>query len=196
MINGKGGDVIKQKWLHNKLQADCHYSCLKPEIEQALDLGRAISISPSYTFYYSKEIGLRYIKNVQIIRIYGGFVVGRHSISYIIIENNDRGIIKLKGTVNYLKMRIIYNQFCPDILIGKKGREMGLEQLAFHYEVRKKVFFIITVTVLCWFFVGFICQYLDSWLGLIIFTLSTFIVLLISIRILYFMMKVNSDKKR
>lgn len=189
MQDGKGGDFIKQEWLHKKLQTDSHYSCLRSEIEQAQDFGRTISVSPSYTFYYSRETGLKYIRNAQIIRVYGELEIGRPSITYIIIENDERELIKIKGNVNYLQMRIAYDRFCPRILIGEKGREMGLEQLRIQFCVRKKALAIITATVLCWSFLCFICRYLEDWLGLTVFVLSTLVVLVTAIRMLRLMHK-------
>lgn len=154
-----------------------------------MDLGGSVSISPSYTFYYSRETGLNYIKNTQIARVYGDLVVSRQSISYIIMEDTENRIIKFKGAVNYLQMRIAYDTFCPSVLVGEKGREMGMEQLQIHYRVRKKVLFIIFITVLCWSFVGLVCQFLEAWLGLVILMLSSVLVLLIAILCIRFMSK-------
>lgn len=92
-------------------------------------------------------------------------------------------------------MRIAYNRFCPSVLIGEKGKEMGLEQLQIQYGVRKKALIIITAAVMCWSFLCFICRYLEDRLGLTVFALSTLAVLATAIWMLHLMRKGDFDGK-
>ena len=88
------------------------------------------------------------------------------------------------GAVNYLRLRIAYDHFCPRILIGGKGKELDREQLQAQYRVRKFALSVVALTLLCWALVFFICQYLPKLLGLSVFILSAIAVLMVSILLL------------
>lgn len=162
------------------------------EINQSIDLGNLISISPNYTFYYSRKKGGRCIKNNQLIRVYSEYVAGRYGSSYIIFEWKGNGKEKIPGNVNYLNMRMAYDSFCPQVLIGEKGREMDKEQLMSVYDVRKQALKRVIFTSLCWGFVSFLCakcKYLDAASRLFLIGASTIFALIILIRCLCLLIK-------
>lgn len=167
-----------------------HYPKLKTEIEKSIDLGKHVSISPLYTFYYSKSTGVQYIKNTELIRVYSELIPGHYSPSaYIIFECKGNKLRKISGNVDYLEMRTAYDTFCPQILIGAKGREMDIERLRMQCHVRRRSLFISLTAFLCWTLVCSAAKYLSIELSIFVFTAATIIAILIFIMSLHLVLK-------
>lgn len=171
-----------------------HYPKFESEIEQSVDLGRQVSISPLYTFYYSKGTGLQFLKNAELVRVYRELeyhTLPRSPYSFIIFETKSpQKTVRLRGNADDLKMKKAYDIFCPHILIGQEGQEMDQEKLQTRITMRKRSLFVSLITLLCWSILLHAAnQYLSTKLVLFIFAVSTTILITILVLIIRSLIK-------
>lgn len=177
---------MTKKFLHKKMQMDDN-SKLGKEIEQALDLGKSISISPSYLFYYSPDMGCQYIKNSQLIRIYAEVRIRRYGNSYLVFECKEKHRIKIIGHVDFFHLRTALDLFCPQVLIGKEGREMNAEELLHLYQRKRQVLFIVILFLLCWMGMYGVCTRAQAWFGIAVFAVMSIIGIILAILLIRFL---------
>lgn len=186
---GKGVSSIKKSFLLKKLQKGCHLLELETEIGQSVDLGGSVSVSPAYTFFYSEETGLQYIRNRCLERVYGDLKTGRQPVSYLIFETKEKKQVKIRGAVNYLRLRMVYDSYCPQVLLGEKGREMDLDRLKALYLVRKHTLRNCSIVLAVWSVVMAACPFMPPEISVIAFTFFNLCTLIYFIRSLRRLMK-------
>lgn len=171
-----------------------HYPKFESEIEQSIDLGKQISISPLYTFYNSKSTGIQFLKNTELVRVYGELeyrILPRAPFCFITFETKrPQNTTRIRGNVDYLKMRNAYDIFCPWILIGQKGQEMDRDKLQSRIAIRKRSLSVSIITYLCWSILLYaVNKYLSTKLVLFIFAVSTTIMITILVFIIRYLKK-------
>lgn len=159
---------MKKEFLRQKLQGNPNPKW-EQEIDQAVDLGKSLSISPRYTFYYSPETGCRYILNKELIRVYPEVRIRRYWESFLIFECTGNHRIKISGHADLLQIRAAYDAVCPQVLTGRKDHEMGMGDIKLVQQKRKQVFKVLALTqpfaaLLCWA-ASWVSLQWNTWLG-------------------------------
>ena len=187
--------------LLKKFETNVYYDQLKPEIEQSMQVGQRMFISPNYTFYFMSHNQYQYIRNTQIIRLYYKTVrSGKSGSAYIMIECKDRCTIQLDYTVSckvdLLAARKAYDTFCPQVLIGTQGAELSAAQMDAISQMKSKLFRKCS-PVLCaaflFLFISFLVPQIELNIQLWMFVISALVLICISI---YFVATVNNYEKK
>ena len=169
--------------LHKKFHNNVYYPKLRPEIDQAVQVGHNLLISPNYTFYRSCSRGCRYIKNSQLLQGYGIFEKGGNEIHfYLILKQKDYTSINIPGYVSFAKLRDAYANFHFPIPIGAKGHKENDESVIHAWDKYMHKTHLYCLVSLCFLIVTiamFIFSLLTTWQGALIwFFLIAFCLLL------------------
>lgn len=170
-VSVTGGIIIKRERLHQRLQS-VHNSSLAEEIDRSVSLGKSLSVSPAYTFYDSKETGCHYLENAGLIRVYAELRVRRHSTAYVVLET-AQGLVKIPGTVDFIRLCDVYDVLCPKVLIGAPGQELDGARLRLIRRKHRQALLIMAASVLCWTQLGGVCLRYATWQSLALMAAAT-----------------------
>lgn len=178
---------MTKDFLRKKLQIGEYDSRLGKEIEQSEDLGKSVSISPSYLFYDSRDTGCQYLKTSELIRIYGEVKIRRRSISYLIFESKGNHRIRIPGRVDFLRARAVCDTLCPHVLIGQEGREMNAEELVILYRRRKQALLAVALFLLCWSCICGFSMHAEKWLGITVVAANSIAGIILAVLLLRYL---------
>lgn len=164
---------MTKKFLHKHLHTESTNSLLGKEIELSEDLGKSVSISPSYLFYYSSDTGCQYFKLSQLTRIFAQIEFGRFSTSYLVFETKENHLVKIRGQMDFLRARIACDTLCPHVLIGEQGEEMTAKEIVVLYRKRKQALLILSFFILIWNILFYFCIQTEPLVGVIILAVTS-----------------------